>query len=82
MSSKLKVVLAGAASSFINRGRFSNAASIDGLYPIVQRVCERRLGHLAQVLAGRRLPNEHLADGVGFEPTVGLPPRRFSRPLP
>ena len=23
-----------------------------------------------------------LADGVGFEPTVGLHPRRFSRPLP
>lgn len=23
-----------------------------------------------------------LAEGVGFEPTVGLHPRRFSRPLP
>ena len=23
-----------------------------------------------------------LADGVGFEPTVRFPPRRFSRPLP
>ena len=23
-----------------------------------------------------------MADGVGFEPTVGLPPRRFSRPVP
>ena len=23
-----------------------------------------------------------LADGVGFEPTVGVNPRRFSRPLP
>jgi hypothetical protein len=23
-----------------------------------------------------------MADGVGFEPTVGLHPRRFSRPLP
>ena len=23
-----------------------------------------------------------LADGVGFEPTVGLHPRRFSRPVP
>ena len=23
-----------------------------------------------------------LADGVGFEPTVGVNPRRFSRPVP
>jgi hypothetical protein len=23
-----------------------------------------------------------LAEGVGFEPTVGFHPRRFSRPLP
>ena len=23
-----------------------------------------------------------VAEQVGFEPTVGLPPRRFSRPLP
>jgi hypothetical protein len=80
MSSKLKVVLAGAASSFINRGRFSNAASIDGLYPIVQRVCERRLGHLAQVLAGRRLPNEHLADGVSVETTFPSGSGRFKKP--
>src|SRR5476649_116006 len=26
--------------------------------------------------------NATLADGVGFEPTVGVNPRRFSRPLP
>ncbi len=26
--------------------------------------------------------NGTLADGVGFEPTVGFHPRRFSRPLP
>ena len=25
---------------------------------------------------------KRLAEGVGFEPTVELPPRRFSRPLP
>jgi hypothetical protein len=25
---------------------------------------------------------QDLADGVGFEPTVGFHPRRFSRPLP
>lgn len=24
----------------------------------------------------------YMAEGVGFEPTVELPPRRFSRPLP
>ena len=24
----------------------------------------------------------HVAEGVGFEPTVGLHPRRFSRPVP
>ena len=26
--------------------------------------------------------NEKMAEEVGFEPTVGLHPRRFSRPLP
>jgi hypothetical protein len=29
-----------------------------------------------------RAPVTQVADGVGFEPTVGLHPRRFSRPLP
>ncbi|MDB5650968.1 MAG: hypothetical protein JWL62_2488 [Hyphomicrobiales bacterium] len=29
----------------------------------------------------RSSPNK-LAEGVGFEPTVGFHPRRFSRPLP
>jgi hypothetical protein len=28
------------------------------------------------------MENWALADRVGFEPTVGLHPRRFSRPLP
>ena len=27
-------------------------------------------------------PSTRMADGVGFEPTVGFHPRRFSRPLP
>ncbi len=31
-------------------------------------------------VAGGRWPGG--PDGVGFEPTVGLHPRRFSRPLP
>jgi len=26
--------------------------------------------------------NKNVAEGVGFEPTVGLHPRRFSRPVP
>jgi hypothetical protein len=30
----------------------------------------------------RMVENNELADRVGFEPTVGLHPRRFSRPLP
>jgi hypothetical protein len=30
----------------------------------------------------RTLTHRGLAEGVGFEPTVGLHPRRFSRPLP
>jgi hypothetical protein len=30
----------------------------------------------------KTLEDEKLADGVGFEPTVGVNPRRFSRPLP
>ena len=29
-----------------------------------------------------KLRRVSLADGVGFEPTVGVNPRRFSRPLP
>ena len=31
---------------------------------------------------GKRIRDENLAEEVGFEPTVGLHPRRFSRPLP
>jgi hypothetical protein len=29
-----------------------------------------------------KLVQKQMAEGVGFEPTVGLRPRRFSRPLP
>ena len=43
----------------------------------------------AQVIAGKAAESPDdaaeiaaLAEGVGFEPTVELPPRRFSRPLP
>lgn len=35
-----------------------------------------------QAVAGRAGPGAALADRVGFEPTVGVNPRRFSRPLP
>ena len=42
---------------------------------------------LAEFSRRERLERRHgfggvLAEGVGFEPTVGLHPRRFSRPLP
>jgi hypothetical protein len=37
---------------------------------------------LAYVLVHRTECRPILADGVGFEPTVGLHPRRFSRPVP
>jgi hypothetical protein len=30
----------------------------------------------------RTIANRELAEGVGFEPTRGLHPWRFSRPLP
>ncbi len=33
-------------------------------------------------IAVQRAIGEQLAEGVGFEPTVESPPRRFSRPVP
>ena len=43
----------------------------------------RRDVHVA-VLAVRQAVGrgENLVEGVGFEPTVEFPPRRFSRPVP
>ena len=38
---------------------------------------------IVAIKGGWRMPaNAYLAEGVGFEPTVEFPPRRFSRPLP
>ena len=39
-------------------------------------------GNLASELAAVGVRKRELADGVGFEPTVRLHARRFSRPLP
>ena len=39
-------------------------------------------GNLAAELAAVGVRKGELADGVGFEPTVRLHARRFSRPLP
>lgn len=52
--------------------------------------CERTSDNDTTDRATRRVPSSYLrrrlskrmADRVGFEPTVGVNPRRFSRPLP
>ncbi len=49
--------------------------------PIASKV----LLHMDLIDAGRRGQTSVdvvVADGVGFEPTVGVNPRRFSRPVP
>jgi hypothetical protein len=37
---------------------------------------------LAENVAIQGFSAHRMADGVGFEPTVGVNPRRFSRPVP
>ncbi len=41
----------------------------------------KKLAVLAAFQHGREESDEKLAEEVGFEPTVGLHPRRFSRPV-
>ena len=41
--------------------------------------CANRRGRCALIY---QQVSENMAEEVGFEPTVELPPRRFSRPLP
>jgi hypothetical protein len=51
----------------------------------MERKGQRRSGQpialaVHEIMKIRRLA--FLAEGVGFEPTAGVDPRRFSRPLP
>ena len=39
-------------------------------------------GRVVLVKRNGKPPHDRLAERVGFEPTVSLHPRRFSRPLP